>query len=95
LHVPSARALVVIAAMATATAVAFTLFFIVLASLGPSRTAIVMALEAVFGVVLSAVFLGEHLRPLVVVGGAAILAGAVLAAISQPAEHREAAAPPP
>ena len=37
-----------------------------------------MAIEAVFGVVLSAIFLGEGLRPLVLVGGAAILAGAVL-----------------
>jgi len=94
LHVPSARALLAIAATATATAIAFTLFFVVLTRLGPSRTAIVMALEAVFGVVLSAIFLGEGLRPLVVVGGLAILAGAVLAATSQPAEHQEAAPPP-
>ena len=36
----------------------------------------------------------KRLRPLVVVGGVAILAGAVLAAISQPAEHQEAAPPP-
>jgi drug/metabolite transporter (DMT)-like permease len=94
LHVPSGRALVAIIATASATAIAFTLFFVVLARLGPSRTAIIMALEAVFGVVLSAVFLGEGLRPLVVVGGAAILAGAVLAAVSQPAARQEAAPPP-
>lgn len=83
-----------IAATATLTAIVFTLFFVVLARLGPSRTAIVMALEAVFGVVLSAVFLSEGLRPLVVVGGVAILAGAVLAATSQPPEQQEAAAAP-
>jgi drug/metabolite transporter (DMT)-like permease len=94
LHVPSGRALLAIAATATATAIAFTLFFVVLARLGPSRTAIVMALEVVFGVVLSAIFLGEGLRPLVLVGGVAILAGAVLAAVSQPAERQEAAPPP-
>jgi drug/metabolite transporter (DMT)-like permease len=94
LHIPSARAFLAIAATAAATAIAFTLFFVVLARLGPSRTAIVMALEAVFGVVLSAVFLGEGLRPLVVVGGVAILAGAVLASVSQPAEAQEAAPPP-
>jgi drug/metabolite transporter (DMT)-like permease len=94
LHVPSGRALLAIAATATATAVAFTLFFVVLARLGPSRTAIVMALEAVFGVVLSAIFLSEGVRPLVVVGGVAILAGAVLAATTQPAEQQEAAPPP-
>jgi drug/metabolite transporter (DMT)-like permease len=94
LHVPSGRALVAIAGAALATAIAFTLFFVVLARLGPSRTAIVMALEAVFGAVLSAIFLDERLRPLVVVGGFAILAGAVLAAISQPAEDQEAAPSP-
>jgi drug/metabolite transporter (DMT)-like permease len=94
LHVPSGRALVAIVATATATAIAFTLFFVVLTRLGPSRTAIIMALEAVFGVVLSAVFLGERVRPLVVVGGATILAAAVLAAIFQPAEAQEAAPPP-
>ena len=94
LHVPSGRALVAIAGAALATAIAFTLFFVVLARLGPSRTAIVMALEAVFGAVLSAIFLDERLRPLVVVGGFAILAGAVLSAISQPAEDQEAAPSP-
>ncbi|MDQ1533196.1 MAG: hypothetical protein QOF28_957 [Actinomycetota bacterium] len=94
LHVPSGRALVAITGAALATAIAFTLFFVVLARLGPSRTAIVMALEAVFGAVLSAIFLDERLRPLVVVGGFAILAGAVLAAISQPAEDQEAAPSP-
>jgi drug/metabolite transporter (DMT)-like permease len=94
LHAPSARALLAIVATATATAIAFTLFFVVLSRLGPSRTAIVMALEAVFGVVLSALFLDESLRPLVIVGGVAILAGAVLAALSQPADSQEAAPPP-
>jgi drug/metabolite transporter (DMT)-like permease len=94
LHVPSARALLAIASTAVATAIAFTLFFMVLARLGPSRTAIVMALEAVFGVVLSAIFLSEGLKPLVVVGGVAILAGAVLAATSQAPEQQEAAPPP-
>jgi drug/metabolite transporter (DMT)-like permease len=94
LHRPSGRAFLAIAATAAVTAIAFTLFFVVLTRLGPSRTAIVMAMEAVFGVVLSAIFLGEGLRALVLVGGAAILAGAVLAATSQPAEQQEAAPPP-
>jgi drug/metabolite transporter (DMT)-like permease len=94
LRQPSGRALLALVATAAVTAMAFTLFFVVLTRLGPSRTAIVMALEAVFGVVLSAIFLGESLRPLVLVGGAAILAGAVLAATSQPAEQQEAAPPP-
>jgi drug/metabolite transporter (DMT)-like permease len=94
LHPPTLRAFGAIAATGTATAIAFTLFFVVLARLGPSRTAIVMALEAVFGVVLSAVFLGEALRAVVAVGGAAILAGAVIAAVASPAPDQEAAAPP-
>jgi len=94
LHRPSGGALLAIAATAAATAVAFTLFFVVLARLGPSRTAIVMAMEVVFGVVLSAIFLGEGLRPVVLVGGGSILAGAVLAATSQPVEQQEAAPPP-
>ena len=65
--VPSGGALAAIGrATASATAVAFTLFFVVLDRLGPSRTASCMALEAVFGVVLSAVFLGERVRPVVV-----------------------------
>ena len=95
LHVPSARAAVRDRRRPQPRpAIAFTLFFVVLARLGPSRTAIVMALEAVFGVVLSAIFLDERLRPLVIVGGIAILAGAVLAAMSQPAEDQEAAPSP-
>jgi drug/metabolite transporter (DMT)-like permease len=94
LHAPTLRAFGAIAATGTATAIAFTLFFVVLARLGPSRTAIVMALEAVFGVVLSAIFLGEALRAVVAVGGAAILAGAVIAALAQPAPDQEAAPPP-
>jgi drug/metabolite transporter (DMT)-like permease len=94
LHRPSGRAFLAISATAAVTAIAFTLFFVVLTRLGPSRTAIVMAMEAVFGVVLSAIFLGEGLRALVLVGGAAILAGAVLAATSAPAAQQEAAPPP-
>ena len=94
LHAPTLRAFGAIAATATATAIAFTLFFVVLARLGPSRTAIVMALEAVFGVVLSAIFLGEALRAAVAIGGLAILAGAVIAAIAHPAPDQEAAPPP-
>ena len=61
-----------------------------------TRTAIVMALEAVTGIVLAAVFLGESVRPVVALGGAAVLAGAVIAALSTPAsaEALESASPP-
>jgi len=55
-----------------------------------------MALEAVTGIVLTAIFLGESVRPVVALGGAAVLAGAVLAALSSPAsvEALESSASP-
>jgi drug/metabolite transporter (DMT)-like permease len=47
--------------------------------IGAARTAILMMLEAVVGVILAVLFLGEHPSPFQVVGGAAVLAaGAVL-----------------
>jgi drug/metabolite transporter (DMT)-like permease len=95
LAAPSAGALAAVTANGCATAAAFTLFFVVLARIGATRTAIVMALEAVTGVVLSAVFLDEALRPAVVMGGTAVLAGAILAALRTPErlERLESAAP--
>lgn len=84
LHAPGSGAIAALAANGVATATAFTLFFLVLGRLGPSRTAIVMAMEAVTGIVLSAVFLGEAVRLPVAAGGAAVLAGAVLAAAVAP-----------
>jgi drug/metabolite transporter (DMT)-like permease len=96
LEAPSAHALAALVANGFATASAFTLFFVVLGRLGPTRTGICMALEAVTGVVLAAIFLQESVRPIVAVGGIAVLAGAVLAALSTPAsiELQETASPP-
>ena len=93
---PSGDALAALIANGCATAGAFALFFIVLGRIGATRTAIVMALEAVFGVVLSAVFLDESLKAIVALGGTAVLAGAVLAALStpEPVEQLEAASSP-
>jgi drug/metabolite transporter (DMT)-like permease len=78
------------------TAVAFALFFVVLDRIGPTRTGICMAFEAVTGIALAAIFLGESLRHLVALGGAAVLAGAVLAALVSPVsvEIRERSSPP-
>jgi drug/metabolite transporter (DMT)-like permease len=67
---------------AVATAAAFSLMFAGLRRLGPARTAVVMTLEAVFGVGLAAAFLHEALRPVQVGGGALVLTGAVLVATS-------------
>lgn len=96
LEAPSGDALAALVANGVATASAFTLFFVVLARIGPTRTGICMALEAVTGVVLAAVFLGEAVRPVVAVGGTAVLAGAVLAALvsTPPVEITQGATPP-
>jgi drug/metabolite transporter (DMT)-like permease len=85
LQAPSGRALAALCANGVATATAFTLFFVVLGRIGATRTAIVMALEAVTGIVLAAIFLGESVRPVVALGGAAVLAGAIIAALTAPA----------
>jgi len=73
-----------------ATAAAFVLLFAALRRLGPTRTSVVMTLEALFAIVLAAVFLGEGMRPLQLAGGAAILAATVLMTRATPA----GAAPP-
>ena len=85
LEMPSGHVLAALVANGFATAAAFTLFFMVLGRIGPTRTGICMALEAVTGIVLAAIFLGESVRPVVAIGGVAVLAGAVLAALVTPA----------
>jgi drug/metabolite transporter (DMT)-like permease len=62
------------------TAAAFGLMFAALVRLGPTRTAVVMTLEAFFAVVLGAAFLHEELGPIQLVGGLAILVAAALVA---------------
>ncbi len=85
LEMPSGSAFAALVANGVATAAAFTLFFMVLDRIGPTRTGICMALEAVTGIVLAAIFLGESVRAVVAIGGVAVLAGAVLAALVAPA----------
>ena len=85
LEMPSGSAFAALIANGVATAAAFTLFFMVLDRIGPTRTGICMALEAVTGIVLAAIFLGESVRAVVAIGGVAVLAGAVLAALVAPA----------
>lgn len=67
-----------------ATAAAFVFLFAGLSRVGAARTAVVMTLEAVFGVVLAAAFLGEGLTGPQVAGGLAVVAGAALAALVAP-----------
>lgn len=67
-----------------ATSAAFVFLFAGLARVGAARTAVVMTLEAVFGVLLAAAFLGEGLTGLQLAGGAAVVTGAALAALAAP-----------
>ena len=96
LEMPSGHALAALLANGIATAAAFTLFFVTLGRLGATRTAIVMALEAVFGVILTAIFLDESVKFVVAIGGVAVLTGAILAALAAPQaiERREAGSVP-
>ncbi len=95
LESPSGGALASLVANGVATAAAFTLFFVVLDRIGPTRTAIVMALEAVVGVGLSAIFLDEPVRGAVALGGVAVLSGAVLAAVRGPTSASGSGRPSP
>lgn len=79
-----------------ATASAFAFMFAGLRLLGPSRTAVVMTLEALFAILLGALFLDEPLGFLQLAGGGAILAGAmVIGTAGRPAEAPEIATEPP
>ncbi|MEY2423887.1 MAG: hypothetical protein QOI95_3954 [Acidimicrobiaceae bacterium] len=89
---PSGRTLEIIL-YGAATAVAFTLTFAAMNRIGAARVAVVMTLEAVASVVMAAVFLGESMTGVQVIGGIAVLAGAVVIARSQPSTTATAAAP--
>jgi drug/metabolite transporter (DMT)-like permease len=67
-----------------ATSAAFVFLFAGLSRVGATRTAVVMTLEAVFGVALAAAFLGEGLSAGQLAGGAAVVTGAALAALAAP-----------
>lgn len=79
LHAPGSHGAALIG-NGVATASAFVLMFAAIRRIGASRAAVVMTLEAFFAIVLAAVFLGEGIRPLQAVGGAAILAATALVA---------------
>jgi drug/metabolite transporter (DMT)-like permease len=78
----SSRSLEIVVYGAT-TALAFTMMFAALPRVGASRVAVVMTLEAVASVVLAAIFLDERLTFVQVLGGAAVLAAAVVIALAQ------------
>ena len=63
--------------------------------LGPVRAGILMLFEPVVGAALAALFLSEALEPLQVLGGATILAAAVVVQRARGASHRPAASAAP
>ncbi|MGH8932472.1 MAG: EamA family transporter [Egibacteraceae bacterium] len=65
------------------TAAAFTLMFAAMARIGAGRTSVVMTLEALSAAVLAGLFLAEPLTPEQGLGGAAVLAAAVMVALTR------------
>ena len=65
-----------------ATAAAFAFMFAALRRLGSQRTSVLLTLEAVFAIVLAAIFLDEGLGAAQALGGAAVLAAAVIISLT-------------
>lgn len=78
-----------------ATASAFAFMFAALRRLGSQRTSVLLTLEAVFAIVLAAIFLDEGLGAAQALGGAAVLAAAVIISLTPLRPPVEAAAEPP
>ena len=78
-----------------ATASAFAFMFAALRRLGSQRTSVLLTLEAVFAIVLAAAFLGEGLGAAQALGGAAVLAAAIIISLTPLRPPVETAAEPP
>ena len=78
-----------------ATASAFAFMFAALRRIGSQRTSVLLTLEAVFAIVLAAIFLDEGLGAAQAFGGAAVLAAAVIISLTPLRPPIEAAAEPP
>ena len=78
-----------------ATASAFAFMFAALRRVGSQRTSVLLTLEAVFAIVLAAIFLDEGLGPAQAVGGAAVLAAAVIISLTPLRPRVEVASEPP
>jgi len=78
-----------------ATASAFAFMFAALRRLGSQRTSVLLTLEAVFAIVLAAIFLDEGLGAAQAVGGAAVLGAAVIISLTPLRPPVEASAEPP
>ena len=75
-----ALALLAVAALAFAcTGIAYLLYFRLIANAGPANAIAVTYLVPLFGALWGALFLGEHVTPAMLGGGAVILIGTALA----------------
>ena len=68
---------------------------VLLRLLRSQRTSVLLTLEAVFAIVLAAIFLGEGLGAVQALGGAAVLAGAVIISLTPVRRPAEVAAERP
>ena len=78
-----------------ATASAFAFMFATLRRLGSQRTSVLLTLEAVFAIFLAAIFLDEGLGASQALGGAAVLAAAIIISLTPLRPRVETAAEPP
>jgi drug/metabolite transporter (DMT)-like permease len=78
-----------------ATASAFAFMFAALRRLGSQRTSVLLTLEAVFAIVLAAIFLDEGLGLAQALGGAGVLAAAVIISLTPLRPPVETAVEPP
>jgi drug/metabolite transporter, DME family len=78
---------VLLAAGILAAGVSSVLFLSAIRLIGGTRTGILMLIEPVVGVLLAALWLGEQLAPVQVLGGALVLAGATLLQLRSEPEH--------
>ena len=79
-RMPSANVLGALAGLGIiCTALAFLLFFALIAEAGPARAAVITYVNPAVAVVLGVFVLGEHLTAVMIVAFAAILGGSVLA----------------
>jgi drug/metabolite transporter (DMT)-like permease len=90
--VPAAKVLLSLAGLAViCTALAFIVFFRLIAEVGPARASVITYVNPAVAVVLGVAVLGERVTPLMLAAFAAILAGSVLA--TRPGRRHEPAPP--
>jgi drug/metabolite transporter (DMT)-like permease len=92
-HTPAAGAIAAVVALAVgSTALAYLLYFRLVAEVGPTSTLSVTFLVPVFGVLWATIFLGEHITVGTLAGGALILASVAFVTNTRLPLHRRALA---